>query len=137
MNISGDELSILMADCAQNAIETTLNEFQITLDGSAESIALVDEAILDFINKYKDLALEDKAVFTISNIYGAYTGEVFKQLVGGKWHYDQSDPDAPYTVLSYADKQYAFAGICYQRLVNDSQVSVKEYFDKAVANARQ
>lgn len=137
MTILGEELSQLMADSAQNAIETTQKEFDIILDGSPASIALVDDAILKFIEKYKELALEDKAVFTICNLFGAYIGEVFKQRVGGQWHYDESDPQAPYTVISYADKEYAFAGICYQRLVNDSQISVKEYFDKAVDNATQ
>ena len=58
-------------------------------------------------------------------------------MVGGHWHYDVSDPDAPYVVLEYAGKAYAFAGICYQRLVNDSQISVKSYFDQAISNNAQ
>ena len=134
MQMSREELEQLMADSAENAIETTMEEFQIELDGSAESIALVDDVILSWIDKYKDQALEDNAVFTLCNIYGAYVGEIFRKLVGGHWHYDVTDADAPYVVLEYAGRSYAFAGICYQRLVNDSQISIKNYFDQAVSN---
>jgi hypothetical protein len=137
MQMTRDELDQLMADSAENAIETTREEFKLLLDGSPESIALVDDVILRWIEKYKDQALEDNAVFTICNIYGAYVGEIFRQLVGGHWHYDDSHTDAPYVVLEYAGKSYAFAGICYQRLVNDSQVSVKNYFEQAVGNNSQ
>ncbi len=134
MRMNQDELDQLMADSAQNAIETTLDEFNLELNGSPESVALVDDVILSWIDKYKDQALEDTAVFTICNIYGAYVGEIFRQLVGGNWRYDDSDKDAPYVVLEYSGKSYAFAGICYQRLVNDSQVSVNNYFEQAVQN---
>lgn len=137
MQMNREELAQLMADSAENAIETTKDEFQLELDGSSESVAIVDDVILSWIEKYKDTALEDNAVFTICNIYGAYVGEIFRQLIGGHWHYDETDPDAPYVALEYAGKSYAFAGICYQRLVNDSQISVKNYFDQAIQNNAQ
>jgi hypothetical protein len=134
MRMTTEELSELMADSANNAVSTTKEEFKIFLDGSEQSITTVDDVILSWLDKYKSQALEDDAVFTICNIYGAYIGEIFRKKIGGEWNYDESDPTAPYVVLNYAGSSYAFAGICYQRLVNDSQISVKEYFDKAVAN---
>ena len=137
MQMTRDELTHLMHDSAQNAVETTKEEFALELDKSVDSISIVDDVILGWIEKYKDQALEDNAVFTICNIYGAYIGEIFRELVGGHWRYDETDPEAPYVVLEYAGKSYAFAGICYQRLVNDSQISVKNYFDQALANSRQ
>lgn len=137
MRMTQEELDQLMADSAQNAIETTKDEFNIDLDGSAASIAIVDDVILSWISKYKDKALEDNAVFTICNIYGAYVGEIFKAVVGGNWRYDESDQDAPYVVVEYAGKSYAFAGVCYQRLVNDNQVHVDDYFRQAVGNSIQ
>jgi hypothetical protein len=137
MDMTNEELTKLMADSAADAISTTLREFNLELDGSTESISQVDDVILSWIDKYKDKALEDNSVFTICNIYGAYVGEIFRQKIGGSWHYDQSDEKAPYVVLEYGDKSYAFAGICYQRLVNDSEISIKYYFDKAVENSTQ
>ncbi|WP_158968357.1 hypothetical protein [Paraglaciecola sp. L3A3] len=134
MTMTSAELASLMADSAQNAITTTKEEFNLTLDGSEQTLDLVDDVILSWLDKYKAIVLEEDAVFTICNIYGAYVGEIFRKNIGGDWKYDESDPDAPYVVLSYADRTYAFAGVCYQRLVNDSQVSLKQYYDQAVSN---
>lgn len=137
MEISSEELLALMQDSASNAITTTLEEFNVELDNSIESAELVDDVILSWIDKYKDRALEDDAVFTISNIYGAYLGEIFRTTIGGNWIYDSSNENAPFVLLAYQDKTYAFAGICYERLVNDSQVSVKNYLEQAIKNSVQ
>ncbi|MBC3764723.1 hypothetical protein [Neptunicella marina] len=137
MEMTQEDVQHLMSDSAQNAIETTREEFNIELDNSVESVGLVDDIILSWVAKYRDQVLEDQAVFTLCNIYGAYVGEIFRQTLGGQWHYDNSNPDAPYIVLEYAGHSYAFAGICYQRLVNDSNVSVKNYFEAAVSNNTQ
>lgn len=131
------ELEQLMRDCANDAIRTASEEFDITLDLSADSIRLVDDLLLSFVDKYHDKALEDNAVFTICNIFGAYLGETYKQVAGGTWRYDQSNPRAPFVVLDVGSNSYAFAGICYERLVNDSQISVKSYFDQALAQQVQ
>lgn len=137
MRMTREELEQLMADSAQNAISTTAEEFTIDLDYSPESIAKIDDILLSWIGRYKDQALEDKAVFTLCNIYGAYVGESFRKLIGGTWIYAEGEEDAPYVLLEYAGKTYAFAGICYERLVNDSTISVKRYFDQAVSNSMQ
>ena len=133
MQMTQEELTQLMADSAQNAIETTMEEFDVTLDSSEKSVELIDDVILSWLEKYKDQALEEDAVFTICNIYGAYLGEIFRKKVGGNWSYDESNLDAPYVVVQYAGNSYAFAGICYQRLVNDSQISISNYFEQAVS----
>lgn len=130
-------LNQLMRESAEDAIRTSLEEFGLALDYSIDSIALVDRIILKFLDTYKDQALEDKAVFTLCNIYGAYLGEAFKKLAGGQWQYNIQDEEAPSIMLMYQDKTFAFAGICYERLVNDSNVSVKRYFDEALSFATQ
>ena len=137
MQMTSAEITELMIDSAKNAVITTEQEFNLILDGSDQSIDLVDNVILSWLGRYKDQVLEENAVFTICNIYGAYVGEIFRNKVGGNWAYDASDPEAPYVVLNYASSTYAFAGICYQRLVNDSQVSVRNYYDQALANNLQ
>ncbi|MFQ3236964.1 MAG: membrane-anchored protein YejM (alkaline phosphatase superfamily) [Paraglaciecola sp.] len=137
MQMTNEELTQLMIDSAQNAIETTQQEFAVTLDGTEQSLDQVDGVILRWLEKFKDKALQDSAVFTICNIYGAYVGEIFRNKVGGNWNYDETQSDAPYVVLEYAGNTYAFAGICYQRLVNDNHISIKNYFEKAEANHLQ
>ncbi|GGF56409.1 hypothetical protein [Alteromonas lipolytica] len=131
------ELEQLMADSAKDAVETSKDMFDVTLDFSPDSIEMVDNLLLAFVDRFKDQALEDNAVFTLCNIYGAYIGEVMKSIIGGQWRYDDSDKAAPFVVLDVGLYSYAFAGICYERLVNDSQVSVKAYFDQALANNTQ
>jgi hypothetical protein len=134
MQMSSAELTDLMIDSAQNAVITTQEEFNLTLDGTEQSIEMVDNVLLNWLERYKGQVLPENAVFTICNIYGAYIGEIFRNKVGGNWAYDESDIDAPYVVLDYAGSTYAFAGICYQRLVNDSQISVRSYYNQALAD---
>ncbi|QJR82512.1 hypothetical protein CA267_018005 [Alteromonas pelagimontana] len=128
------DLEQLMAESANDAVQTAKQEFGVSLDFTPESIRQVDSVLLSFVDRYHDQALEDNAVFTLCNIFGAYVGESFKKIAGGNWRYDQTDPQAPFVVLDVGDRSYAFAGICYERLVNDSQISVKAYFDKASQN---
>jgi hypothetical protein len=130
-------LNQLMVDSAEDAITTSLEEFGVTLDYSVQSIALVDEALLRFLESYHDQALEDKAVFTLCNIYGAYVGETFRKLAGGQWQYNVENEDAPTIMLLFNERSYAFAGICYERLVNDPTSSVKHYFDEALSSITQ
>ena len=132
--MSPDELNKLMSDCAKDAAVTAADEFNIVLDNSPESVALVDDVLLSFVDKYHDLALEDEAVFTICNIFGAYIGEILKAQLNGEWIYDQSNPKAPSVFLKVGENTYALAGICYERLVNDSQISVFAYYEQALAN---
>ncbi|GFD68468.1 hypothetical protein KUL156_03360 [Alteromonas sp. KUL156] len=132
--MSPDELSKLMSDCANDAVVTAADEFNIVLDKSPESVALVDDVLLSFVDKYHDLALEDEAVFTICNIFGAYIGEILRVQLDGEWIYDQSNPQAPTVFLKVGENTYALAGICYERLVNDSQVSVFAYYEQALSN---
>ena len=123
-----------MADCAKDAVATAADEFEIVLDNSPDSVTLVDDILLSFVDKYHDLALEDEAVFTICNIFGAYVGEILKAQLDGQWIYDQSNPKAPSVFLKVGENTYALAGICYERLVNDSQISVNSYYEQALGN---
>lgn len=131
------ELNQLMQESATDAVQSAQEMFGITLNYDAASIALVDEVLIRVVQTYNNKALEDSAVFTLCNIYGAYLGEVFKILAGGQWRYDQSEPDAPFVVLDVGDRSYAFAGICYERLVNDTTISVRAYFDLALEHQKQ
>jgi len=131
------ELATLMEECSVDAVRTAEQEFDVTLDFSKESVSKVDDILLSFLDKYQDRALEDSAVFTICNIYGAYLGECYRKLAGGHWRYEDTDPEAPFVVLDVADRSYAFAGICYERLVNNSNISAALYFEQALGQQVQ
>ena len=131
--MNATELEQLMYDSAADAVSVAKEEFTIELDYTQESVAKIDEILIKFLDKYRDQVLEDSAVFTLSNVFGAYVGEVFRKNYGGEWRYDNSDPEAPYVLLEIGSRSYAFAGICYERLVSDSKVGVKDYFDHAAS----
>ncbi|GGW87912.1 hypothetical protein [Alteromonas halophila] len=135
--MNATDLDTLMHDTARDAVDVARQEFDIALDYSKESVARVDDILLGFLDRYRDQALEDSAVFTLCNVFGAYVGEVFRNHFGGDWHYDKSNPDAPHVLLEIGNRSYAFAGICYERLVNDSDVSVNAYFLHAASQHSQ
>ena len=90
--------------------------------------------ILNLIEQGQPCYFIDEAVFTICNIFGAYVGEILKAQLDGEWIYDQSNPKAPAVFLQVGENTYALAGICYERLVNDSQISVFAYYEQALGN---
>ncbi|GLR70439.1 hypothetical protein [Agaribacter marinus] len=130
------ELDQLMKDSAKDAVSTAKVEFDIQLDYSPESIQNVDSAILSFLEKYAHVALEDKAVFTICNIFGAYVGEVYKSISDGHWIYDVSESDAPSIYMKLNDLTFAFAGVCFEKLVRNQDISIEEYFVNAVSKSK-
>lgn len=126
------ELNQLMKASASDAVKISQEEFELDLDYSAQSIPLIDDALMRYLDTYKEQALENKAIFTLCNVYGAYIGETYKKLVGGTWKIDDRDPEAPSILMHVNDNSYAFAGICYEKLVKDNTVSIASYFQAAL-----
>jgi hypothetical protein len=126
------ELLQLMTDSAKDAVNTSKQEFDVELDYSEQSVSKVDDLLLSFLDRFQAQVLEDKAIFTLCNMYGAYVGETFRGIAGGNWLFDETNPQAPSIFLAIGEQTYAFAGICYERLVNNSETSVKDYFDQAL-----
>lgn len=135
MSVSGEELQQLMQDSAQDAIAYAAEEFAIQLDQSEASIELIDSLILQARNKYGASVQDSKIIFTLCNMLGAYVGEVFRRQYAGEWIYDETDPSAPSVFLKHGQYTFAFAGIIYQRLINDQTLSVRLYYQESVSNA--
>ncbi|MCC5855614.1 MAG: hypothetical protein JJU10_08060 [Idiomarina sp.] len=137
MSISGPELQQLMLESAADAVKFAQEEFSVPLDQSPESIAAVDDLILAVRERYQNDVHDSKVIFTLCNLFGAYIGEVFRTRYGGTWVYDDGDKDAPAVFLAIGEYTFAFAGIVYQRLVNDQTLSTRLYYEEAVKNAAQ
>lgn len=135
MSVSSSELKQLMADTAADASAYAAEEFAVTLDQSVASIETVDQLILQAREKYGQDIHNSKMIFTLCNMFGAYVGEIFRNQYGGTWVYDASDNQAPSVFLQKGEYTFAFAGIIYQRLVNDQTLSVRRYYEEAVTNA--
>ncbi|KMT66586.1 hypothetical protein [Catenovulum maritimum] len=131
------EITKLMEESSQDAVQYIKSEYDVELDFSLESISLIDKAILWSMAKLKDEQDKEKFIFVVCNMFGAYIGETFKKHIGGEWLYDETDPEAPSVYLAFSGKTYAFAGICYEKLINDVNTSVKKYFDLAISNVTQ
>ncbi len=128
------QLNKLMEQSADDAVVTASQQANVTLDYSEDNVASVDKAIAEILQRFPQESQEDKAVFTICNIFGAYLGEVFKKYNGGEWRYDDSDANAPSIFLKVGEHTFAFAGICYEKLVKNHSVSVSKYYEQAKNN---
>ena len=128
------QLNDLMEQSAQDAVATASEQAGFSLDFSEDSIQLVDKTIAEILHKFPDESQEDKAVFTICNIFGAYLGEVFKKHHGGEWQYSDADANAPSIYLKVNEHSFAFAGICYEKLVKNHSISVAKYYEQAHIN---
>ncbi|RTE86153.1 MULTISPECIES: hypothetical protein [Gammaproteobacteria] len=135
MTISTQELETLMRDSAQDAIRFAQEEFSVELDSSASSVAQVDKLILLIRSEYSEDLHDSKLIFTVCNMLGAYVGEVFRRFHGGQWVYDDSDKDAPAVFLALGEYTFAFAGMVYQRLLNDGVISIEQYYLQAEEGA--
>ncbi|MDP4946330.1 MAG: hypothetical protein NWQ48_12560 [Alishewanella sp.] len=131
------EINQLMHAAAQDAIAYAAEQHQLTLDGSAESLAVVD-ALLSALHKDQQHRQHSgEMLFTLCNIIGAYVGEVFIKLVGGEWNNNQQDQSAPYIAVTFGDKEFPFASVCYHKIANDDTISLQDYVRQAKQNAMQ
>lgn len=130
MTISGQELADLMRASAEDAVVFAQAEFDIELNGTDASVVSVDEALSKASERIKS-ANEEQTIFTVSTIFGAYVGEIFRRQHGGEWIYDTSIADAPAVYLQFNDLTFAFTGIAYQRLMHEPHVSLAKYLEEA------
>lgn len=132
-----NELTELMAAAAQDAVVFAQQQFGMSLDYSTESVKLVDQLLSELAAKHRQKPMPDSEVFTLSNIFGAYIGQIFLQTIGGEWFYQQADEQAPFVTLNYGNHEYPFASVVYHKLVVNAEVRLKEYLRLAFSNSTQ
>jgi hypothetical protein len=132
-----NELTELMTTAAQDAVLFAQQQYQLTLDYSADSVGLVDQLLDELAVKHRQKPLQDAEVFTLCNIFGAYLGQIFLQTVGGDWFYQQANEQAPFVTLNYGNHEYPFASVVYHKLVVNTEVRLKEYLRLAISNSTQ
>lgn len=131
------ELTALMAASAQDAVIFVQQQFQLSLDYTTESVKLVDQLLSQLAAQHRQKPMPDSEIFTLSNIFGAYIGQIFLQTVGGEWFYQQADEQAPFVTLNYGNHEYPFASVVYHKLVINADVRLKEYLRLAISNSMQ
>ncbi|PTB98334.1 hypothetical protein C9975_10810, partial [Thalassospira xiamenensis] len=111
------ELDELMTQLASDAEVFAEKEYEMTLAKNVASFRDVDDLVDRVVARAESDVLDDKALFTLANVFGAYVGEIVKAEIGGVWVYDTSDAHAPAVYLALGDKQFPFASMVYQRLI--------------------
>lgn len=100
-------------------------EYGIELDHSVASLVQVQEILTELRQK----PLDDKELFTLSYIFGAYMGEIFIAQHGGTWLHQEEDGDEPpQTFVINSPYSYAFPGVIYQTLTLQTKYSLIDYF---------
>lgn len=131
------ELEHLMQQCAADAAQFAAEEYQLDLDFSLESLALVDTILSRLHEVHRQQRFSDEHMFTLCNIYGAYLGQIFINVVGGEWIHQQGDESAPYVSLNYNNREFPLASLCYHKITKEPQLSVREYISQAMSNVMQ
>ncbi|MFM2485075.1 hypothetical protein [Celerinatantimonas yamalensis] len=120
-------ISELMRASAADAVHFAEEQQITTLDYSISSLADVELLLIPL----RSDSINDKMLFTLSYMFGAYMGEIFIQNYGGHWfHQEEQGGEPPQTFVIRDPYSYAFPGIVYQYLINNEQYSLVDYFQK-------
>ncbi|CAM3908056.1 hypothetical protein [Rheinheimera salexigens] len=136
-NKQNSDISKLMQESANDAVIYCQQEHKITLDRSIESLQQLDKILAKFHQQEQQKPHDAEILFTISNMFAAYIGEVFIANVGGSWANNETDAKAPFIYIQFADKEFPFASVCYHKIMHDNTISVYDYVMQAMANALQ
>lgn len=130
--MDSDELNKLMRQLSDDAAFFSKSEYGIELgDDSVAEVKKVDSLITKLKQRGSE-SFQDEELFTLSNVFGAYVGEVVKLQVGGQWLYDLSDDKAPSVRLIIGHSDYAFASLVYRHLVGSPEISIYDYAFNAI-----
>lgn len=135
--INKNELQQLMTESASEAVQYAAEHHQQNLDFSKESVPHLDTLLVKLHLQHKRQAISKEHLFTLSHLFGAYLGQIFQQTVGGEWAQLQLGDDNPVICLCHNGKEFPFASVCYNKIVNDVAISVDAYLTQALNNATQ
>jgi len=127
-----EELNQLMKQLQGDAVVFAKNDYDLQLTSDVADISKVD-TIISALKERNSASFKDKELFTLSNVFGAYVGEVVRNAVGGSWLYDTSDEQAPAVRLIIDSSDYPFASVIYQHLTGSPDVSIQDYAQNAIA----
>ena len=131
------EISKLMQESARDAVSYVAGQHKLQLDFSLSSLQEIDAVLTTLHQHQQQQSHSAELIFTLSNILGAYIGEVFISNYGGNWHSNTADNAAPYIAVQLSDKEFPFASVCYHKIMQDNSISVADYVKQAAANVMQ
>lgn len=133
--MSQTNLDSLMKASAEDAINYAKEQHQQVLDRSESSLLVVDNILSQLHQDELLQSHSNEMLFTLCNIFGAYIGEIFIGRIGGSWQHNEQQSDAPFVYVQYHDREFPFASICYHKITQNNDITIREYMRQAVANA--
>jgi len=128
------ETAQLMAEYAQDAVETAHDKFQIDLDYTLESVDLLDvilEAQFAAMPTGWQLLYRrrpsKRKLRTLSKMWGGYLGEVLRRQWGGQWMAPEDGPFKGGLTLLVQGTMLSPVAHVHRQLVNGSEASVAAY----------
>lgn len=79
------ELSKAAEAFAAECVQFMTSQFQITLDGSGESVAAIEHCIGVLHDQITDHPLAEEQLDFLSKIFGSYLGEIYRKHYGAQW----------------------------------------------------
>lgn len=130
MAMNQNDAQVLMKNLANDAVNFAESEFGTKLNFSDDSIAHIDEIIAELRNNFQSDIAQEKVIYTLSNIFGAYCGECFIKKHGGTWLIED-DGEKNLIYLQKDDATFPFPGVVYLNLVDNANLSISDYYNEA------
>ncbi|RKF19640.1 hypothetical protein DBZ36_04010 [Alginatibacterium sediminis] len=122
-----ESIQTLMEESAQDAVNYANENYEVVLDYSFDSVKSAD-AIVQLLS---DTVIDDQTMFTLSYIFGAYLGEVYRREREGEWLYvEATDSEPPQTFFKHGEKTFALPSKVYHVLNGSSDETLTEYMWK-------
>ncbi|BEU02823.1 hypothetical protein OAG1_16230 [Agarivorans sp. OAG1] len=124
----------IMQDSSQDAVSFAKERYNYDLDFSDSSVTLVN----NIISGIDAISIDDKELFTLSYIFGAYVGEVFIKQVGGAWLFqEETEDEPPQTFVKINENTIAFPSKVYHLLIGTEDQALDEYFAELVVSHKE
>jgi hypothetical protein len=78
-------ISEIAAAYALDAVELSMNAFQVSLDFTEESIPALEQALGKLHESFERQRPQEDRIWTLAKTFGSYLGEVFRRAHGGDW----------------------------------------------------
>lgn len=130
MSMDEKESQALMKDLANDAVTFADSEFGVELNFSADSIPSVYQLIVKLREQFQSDLADEKTIYTLSNILGAYCGECFIKQYGGSWLIED-DGEKNMIYLQKGALTFPFPGVVYFNMVDADSLPIDEYYREA------
>ena len=130
MEMEESDAQELMKNLSNDAVIFAKSEFGTVLDYSPQSMIKIEHLIIELRENFQSDIAQEKVLYTLSNILGAYCGECFIRQHGGSWLIED-DGEKNMVYLQAGEFTFPFPGVVYLNLVDRDSLSINDYYREA------